>query len=56
MLLSTALTNQEGDQFNEKSNKTTSEAAMVRNFANQFNINIKMDNIDKHSSKRSNES
>lgn len=54
MLLSTALTNQEGDQVSNKSGKP-SDAAMVRNFANQFNINIKMENIDKHSSKRSDE-
>jgi hypothetical protein len=46
VLLSTALTNQEGELQNNNSGKH-SEASMVRNFANQFNVNIKIDNLDK---------
>lgn len=49
LLLSTALT-PEGDSHSINSNKN--EADLVRQFANQFNINIKMDNFDKAQKKK----
>ena len=39
------MTNQEGDQMVNQ-NAQKSDAALVRNFANQFNLNLNMENID----------
>jgi BMFP domain-containing protein YqiC len=47
LLLSQALTNEQGIGMN-------SEAAMVKNFANQFNINMNLDNIEKQRQSGSN--
>jgi hypothetical protein len=51
ILLSTALTNQEGDQVAKTPGNQT-DAAMVRNFANQFNVSINVESIEKYNKKK----